>query len=373
MLKDYHPIEVLLGQDGSWAIEGVPDGRTGARKVFRFLLGQEPPANSYRTNPLWDWLYFPPGSLTTEQRSRLLANGGRTEQGSWTYKFHEVDHVDQPGQFTESFSEILREPVVGRVVAGVVSFVLFATAAYFWLQTREAVAIEAGLGDVLSAAATPYVEPKFSDRLALRFSDGDRFSVPVSPKDVLNRGGDSVVLAGFGDRAYFIRSEGIGETLMNEFQLPGAALEFDTRGGSDGIRVQRPDGSWNTAAVIPLERARVAPGLESAKIRFDDPTTFAIGERYTFSGGVEREGDGFFVFALPRLAPPFRVFVRTTDVGLGSLLGYAADRSFTVDLTGTLADVPPDEERAATRIIGSVGSDFGLRVFRTDFVPSQGS
>ncbi|MEZ4647924.1 MAG: hypothetical protein R3E97_03915 [Candidatus Eisenbacteria bacterium] len=372
MLKDYHPIEVLLGQDGSWAIEGVPDGRMGARKVFRFLLGQEPPANSYRTNPLWDWFYFPPGSLTAEQRHRLLANGVRTEQGSWTYKFHQVDHVEQPGQFTESFFDILKEPIVGRVVAGVVSFVLFATAGYFWVQTREAVAVEAGLVDVLAAAETPYVEPNFASRLAVRFSDGDRFSVPVSPKDVISRGGDSIVLAGFGDRAFFVQSEGIGETLTNEFQLPGAALEFDTRGGVEGIRAQRPDGSWNPATVIPLVKGHVSPGLDAAKIRFDDPTTFAAGERYTFSGGVERQGDGFLVFALPRLAPPYRVFVHTTDVGIEALLGYAADRSLTVDLTGVLVDVPSDEDRAATRVVGRVGSDFGLRAFRTEFVPGQG-
>ena len=369
MSKDYHPIEVLLGQDGSWAIEGVPDGRMGARRVFRFLLGQEPSPDSYETNPLWDWLYFPPGSLTPDQRRQILSRGEIKEQGTWVYKLHQVEHVDQPGKYNESFFDILKEPVFGRIVAGVLSFVLLGAAGYFWLTTRAPGPVEAGLSDVLTAAQTPHVAPSFRDRLAVHFNDGDRFTVSVTPNDVIHRGNDTIVLAGFGGGAFYIQSGGIGETLSNEFQLPGAALEFDTRGGIEGMYVQRPDGSWERASISELHRGRVEAGLDASKVRYDDPRTFTDGERYSFSGGVERSGEDFHVFALPRMAPPYRVTVTTSDPGLHELLAYAADRNYTVTVTGALAEPTDAQVRAATRVIGRVGPGIGLEIFRNAFVP----
>lgn len=372
MLKDYHPIEVLLGQDGSWAVEGVPDGHMGAKKVFRFLLGQEPPPQSYTTNPLWDWFYFPPGSLTEEQRRQILSVGPINEQGSWVYKLHEVPHVDQPGQFTESFFEILKEPVFGRVVAGIVTFVLLGAAGLFWLSTRSPGSMEAGLADVVAAARTPHVSPSFADRFAVHFTDGDRFTVPFTPRDIVHRGSDTVVLAGFGESAFLIESEGVGETLGNELQMPGAALEFDTRGGVDGIYAQKPDGAWVHASVIELTKGNVAPGGEAAQIHFDEPGSFADGTRYQFAGGVERAGGDFHVFALPRIAPPYRVMVTTDDPGLHQLLGYAADRNYTVSVTGALHSLTDAETRTGTRVIGEVGPEIGLEIFRSAFVPSTG-
>lgn len=374
MLKDYHPIEVVLGKDGSWAIEGVPDGHMGARRVFRFLLGQEPPENSYTTNPLWDWLYFPPGSLSAEQRARIvsmLAGTKAREEGSWIYKLHEVPHVDQPGQYTESFFDILKEPWVGRVVAGTVSLVLVGAGFYFWLTTREPGPARAGLSDVLAAAATPYEAPSFADRLAVKFTDGDRFSVPIAPADILHRGSDTIILSGFGS-AFLVHSTGIGETVTNAFQFPDPALIFDTRGGLENMYVEKPDGSWGGVSILALATGAVEPGLSDQGIRHNDASTFQEGARYEFAGGIEQNGDSFVLFALPRIAPPYRVEVTTDDPALRSLLEYAATRNYTVSVIGELREVPDEETRVSTRRVGKVGPEIGVHVFRTMFVPGGG-
>lgn len=370
MTRETHPIEVLLGRDGSWVIEGVEGGQTVARRILQVLLGTDPPVNSYRTNAVWNWLYFPPGSLTPEQRTRIIGTGQAGSQ-PWTWRVREVAHVEEPGHFNESQFEVLKEPKTGKVVAGLLAFGLLVATGLFWINGRQPGPVSADLAAVLAAARTPYEAPTFGDRLATQFTDGDRFEVPITANDIIHRGNDVIILAGPAGMAYFIQAEEIGATLAGELQSPGSSLGFDTRGGSARIASRKLDGSWVAATVIPLTVGVVEPGLDPAGIRFDDAKSFELGKRYAFAGGVEVQGGDFVVFALPRIVPPYRVAVQTADPGLAALLGYIAAHNYTVVVTGTLATVEAEAARTSTKIIGHVGPDLGIQAFRSSFVPAK--
>ena len=369
MLKEYHPIEVVIGADGSLAVEGVPEGRLGARKAMSYLFDQVPTENTYTTNPLWDWLYFPPETITEEQRERIRSIGLVRKEGSWVYKLHEVEHVEQPGAYTESFFEILKEPWLGRLVAGIVSVVLFVVAAYFWLSTREPSYAAGGFSDVLTAAESPYHEPRFVDRLAVKFSDGDHFGVPIQLSEVLHRGPSAVIFESSSD-AYLVRSDRIGESIVSILQLPGAALKFDTRGGKSGMFLEHADGSWKAATIHKLHTGSETAATPDREIRYTDETTFASATTYAFEGGIEKVGGDLQLYRQPRADIPYRVVLNVEDPGLAALFEYVSTRGYAVGVTGTLEELAPRERREADRVIGRTGTNVGLSFARRVFVPA---
>ncbi len=371
MALEFHPIEVVLGDDGSCAIEGVPEGRVGAKRTLTFLFGEVPTEGTYATNPLWDWLYFPPGSITSEQRSRIVDIGPIREVGSCVYKLHEVPHVEQPGAYTESFFEILKEPWVGRVVAGVVSIVLFAVAAVFWINTREPGYAQGSLSDVIAASETPYTAPRFVDRLAIDFADGDHLSIPISVSDVLHRGPAAVVFDGGSRNAYLVKSGRLGETVANILQYPGPALRFDTSRGPDHILLERADGTWGEATLYVLHIGPALEGVHDREIRYNDDTTFAAGTTYAFEGGIESSEGNMLLYRRPRANIPYKVALDVDDPGLSALFEYLSSRNYAVTIVADLEGLRSEDEREGNRVIGHTGTNLALSFARRTFVAGR--
>lgn len=368
MLKEYHPINIVIGDDGSWVVEGIPEGRLGAEKVFKFLLGEVPAAGSFKTNPLWDWVYFPAGSLTDRQRGRVKDLAPVRNEGSWVIKVHEAPSVDVPGAYAERITDFLKDSWFGRIVAGIIGLLLVGGIGLFWLNSRQPAFVDSGLSDVVAASQATYVEPTFSDRLSTQFTDGAHFNVPFVAGDVFHRTGEGVIL-GSGSTAYLILSEGVGDIVANVLQQPGAALRFDT--SRSGVRLEQPNGTWKSAMIHPLSIGN-APNAETAQsVRFDDPSTFQTGVRYVFEGGFERDGDKFVLFKLPQNQSAYRVEIAVEDPQIRSLLEYIASRNFGAQVYAELESLTPREARMETRVIGRAGSDLGIGFARHVFVPKS--
>lgn len=377
-LKEFHPIEVLIGADGSCAIEGIPGGRKGAEEIVAQLLGRFPEPETYATNAVWDWFYFKPGSLDEATRGRLRALGPlhQDEDHDVVYKVHDVPHVERPGAYVGHMFEIHKEPIAGKVVAGVLAVAVAVAAVVFGIKFRQPGYVQVGFGDVLAAAATPYAAPTLMDRFAVNFGDGDHLSVPISPQDILHRGTHGFILKSGGD-AYLIRGDGVGGALAELFNSLETELRFDTSRGPQGaILMAKADGTQAAVTLHPLRTTDLPRSEPDGAIRFDKKDSVIEGTRYAFSGGLSAEGSRLMLYGLPQNNPTYRIGLNVEDAGLRALLDYAAASRYGVVVHGALSGLPPWTEdgkpglRQNERWIGTVGPDMVVEFSKKAFVAS---
>ena len=365
-LKQFHPVEILIGEDGSCAIEGIPGGRKGAEDIVSALLGTFPEQGTFVTNAVWDWFYFKPGSLDEAARARLhqFAPLHQDEARDVVYKVHDVPHVERPGAYTERMFDIHEEPKTGKIVAGGLAVVVVIAALFFGAKFRQPADQEAGFGDVLAAAATPFEAPGFLDRLKPNFGDGDHLKVPVQARDILHRGTHGFILKSGGD-AYLVQGNGVGGALAELFNALEDHLRFNTAQGPSGPTfMSKADGTQVAVTLNKLATADLPRSETDALIRFDKLDSVTAGTRYAFSGGVSVEGSDLVLTRLPQNNPAYRLGLNVTDPNLRALLKYASESRYGVVVHASLEEVAPwrtDDgkpgPRQTERWLGTVGPD----------------
>jgi hypothetical protein len=359
------PVEVIVGADGSWVVENVSGGKPGASEALQVLLGKMPEEGSFQTNAVWDWVYFPPGSLSDADRKRLLGFGSTHVEGRFSYHFREAPHVERPGAYAASMRSIHEEASSssGKIIAAVLVLGALLVLAYIGLNGRSPAYLEGDFDGVLDASSSPHRPPGFAARLSPRFSDGDHFRIALRGDEMLHRGTNGAIV-GVGSRnAYLLEGNGIGSILANILQSPDQALLFDTtRGPKSAPLLQTATGS-----VVAVNMQRLALGQKPEAesdygILYNKKGTFQQGTVYAFSGALELKNGSFYLFHLPEANPAYRVEVVPQGAGMRALLAYLARSRFAVKVYGTLDSVtdPKSDARKNDRVIGAVGDNFIL-------------
>jgi hypothetical protein len=352
-------IDLMLGEDGSWAIEGIPGGRHGAEDLLKQLLGDMPADGTYETDVMWDWIYFPSGSLKDPLRSRLHSLQTSDPRGPIVYKVHDAPHVERPGAFVEAYAPMHAADgsKATRVAVSLIVVVLLAVMAFFFMRGRTPGFVEGSFDDVVRSATAAPEPTGFTDRLALEFTDGRHFTVPLTRSSVLHKGPNAAIFAE-GSQAYLVESPSIGSLLNAVMESGINEVRFDTSFRAGDVRMVSLDGQLRPArfAAFAVATPQALTGNSDVRIRFDDPRSFAAGVRYAFDGGIVADGDRWLLTHLPLENPPYQVELRASDPGLGELLAYVAKSRFRATVTATLAEVRTKAD-GNDRVIGATADD----------------